>query len=617
MPLETKGGSMSKATLAALLALTLGVAALGQVEPKGIIIEPPTPEGLTVQIWVDKPVYTLDEYVQIHFQVNKPAYIYIWDIQPDGLVRQIFPNHYEPDNFFQSGTHTPRSSRFRVAPPTGTEWLQIMATTQPVPGIWGEFSAEVPFPLLGEDPEAWQMRLRVQIQGLVPEPTERAFDFTSFDIVSGPAPGHGTLQVNTTPPLAWLYVDEIFRGFTPESVLLRAGWHDVLIRKDGYQDHSTRVYITGGRTRTLNVTLTPIAVNQPPVASFTRSPFSPRPGEWVTFDASSSHDPDGTIVSYRWDFENDGAFDAFGKVVHHQFPIAGTYNVRLVVTDNVGATGQTVQPVSVTPPVNQPPVAQFTVTPLLPIVGELVTFDGTSSYDPDGTIVSYQWDLDGDGMIDRYGSVVSWTYPVPGSYWVTLSVGDDQGAIGQAQQEVQVVPAGPPGMPPMDGIPGIYVWGTDAWNITVNGSPSWTMPHAYRLELRTDGTFVGVSAEAGPAPLGLVPEPVSEGWRVVFEGSVVSDQVTYTFRVTGATSIYMDLRLDMDGDGALDRSTGFVHLRQFMVNPPNSPFAVGLPEGYDGPFVPSLNFRIGTALAYTEHSRIVFWQTTIEALEGR
>jgi hypothetical protein len=116
--------------------------------------------------------------------------------------------------------------------------------------------------------------------------------------------------------------------------------------------------------------------------------------------------------------------------------------------------------------------------------------------------------------------------------------------------------------------------------------------------------------------LGLIPEPTDEGWKLVFEGSVVSGRVTYTFQVTGASSIYMDLKLDVDGDGDLERSPGFVHLRQFMVNPLSNPFVVGTPEGYSGPFVPSINFRIGTALTYTEHVRIVFYSTTIEALEG-
>jgi hypothetical protein len=72
----------------------------------------------------------------------------------------------------------------------------------------------------------------------------------------------------------------------------------------------------------------------------------------------------------------------------------------------------------------------------------------------------------------------------------------------------------------------------------------------------------------------------------------------------------------MDGDGTLDRSQGFVRLRQLMVSPPTNPLVVGSPEGYTGALVPSLNFRIGSALSYTQHVRIVFWQTTIGALEG-
>jgi len=468
---------------------------------------------------------------------------------------------------------------------------------------------------LGEDPEGWRAQLEVQIQGLVPEPTDRAFDFTSFEVISGAPPAFGTLQVTTNPSFARLYIDGVFRGWTPRSLNLVQGFHDVLIRKAGYQDYSTRVYIVGGRTRTLNVNLTPLAANQPPVARFTYSPTNPQPGQWIQFDASSSYDPDGTITSYQWDFDGDGAFDATGPVVYYRFGAAGTYSVRLRVTDDAGATGEGTRPVTVQA-ANQPPVARFTFSPSLPVVGQPVTFNATGSYDPDGTITSFSWDLDGDGAVDHFGPVVTSTYYAAGTYYVTLQVTDNQGATSQASQPVQIVPVGIPGMPPMDGMPGVYVWGSDSWHITVNGSPTWTTPHAFRLELRTDGEFVGVTTEAGPAPLGLVPEPTSEGWRVIFDGSVVSDQVTYTFQVRGATSIYMDLRLDIDGDGAMERSPGFVHLRQFMVSPPANPFVVGTPEGYSGPFVPSINFRIGQAYAYSEHVKFVWYSTTIAALEG-
>lgn len=519
---------MQRRILVVSLVLVLGFFALSQEEgvPLGIIVEPPTGE-LAVRIWVDKPVYAVGETIRINFELNRPAYVYIWDIMPDGRVHQIFPNAYDPQNFFQTGVHViPSPGRpyvFRVQPPTGTEWLQIMATTVPIPFFQG-YSPEQPFPQLGPDPQSWQRELEAQVLGIVPEPTQRAFDFTSFQIVYGPAPGYGTLQVLTTPAQAKLYVDGVFRGYTPRTLTLTAGTHTVLIRKSGYRDYTTSIYLMPGGTRTLNVTLVPAVVNQPPVALFSYSPPTPRAGDWIQFDASAS-------------------------------------------------------------------------------------------YDPDGHITNYQWDLDGDGSVDQSGPVAVWTYPAPGVYPTTLWVTDNLGATSSARKTVVVGPVGIPGQPPLAGIPGIYVWGTDRWYITVNGSPTWTTARPYKIELRTDGEFVGVVPE-GPAPLGLVPEPTVQGWRVVLEGAVSTDMVTYSFSVRNATTIYFDLRLDMDGDGTVDLSPSLVRLRERMVNPPFSPFVVGTPEGYVGPFVPTIDFRIGSALAYTQNVRIIFWQTTISALEG-
>jgi len=343
---------------------------------------------------------------------------------------------------------------------------------------------------------------------------------------------------------------------------------------------------------------------------------NPQPGQWVQFDASASQDPDGSITSYQWDFNGDGTFDASGQIVYHQFASPGSYQVTLQVTDDKGATNTATQTVVVAAPANQPPVAQFTVSPANPVVGAPVTFDASSSYDPDGSIVSYQWDLDGNGTIDQTGVTVTVTYYTAASYTITLYVTDNGGLTSQTSKTIQVVPAGPAGMPPMDGTPGIYVWGTDTWHITVNGSASWTTAHAFRIELRTDGQFVNVGVESGPSPLGLVPEPTNQGWKVVFNGSVTSNRVTYSFQVRNASSIYMKLQLDVDGDGTLDTAPGFVHLRQLMVNPPTNPFVVGRPSGYSGPFVPSINFKIGMSWVYQEHSKFVLYSTTIEALEG-
>lgn len=80
-----------------------------------------------------------------------------------------------------------------------------------------------------------------------------------------------------------------------------------------------------------------------PVANFTYSPLQPIVGETVTFNASNSQDPDGTISTYAWDF-GDGTVLVYVKDVNltvtteHAYTKAGTYTVILTVTDNDSLT---------------------------------------------------------------------------------------------------------------------------------------------------------------------------------------------------------------------------------------------------------------------------------------
>jgi len=91
-----------------------------------------------------------------------------------------------------------------------------------------------------------------------------------------------------------------------------------------------------------------IGVNRPPIANFTYTPEHPTVNQTVTFDASSSYDPDGTIVSYDWDF-GDGA-TASGVVVTHAYSAAGNYTVTLTIMDDSGATNSTSRLITVLPP---------------------------------------------------------------------------------------------------------------------------------------------------------------------------------------------------------------------------------------------------------------------------
>jgi PKD repeat protein len=87
------------------------------------------------------------------------------------------------------------------------------------------------------------------------------------------------------------------------------------------------------------------AVPKPPVALFDYSPRTPTVNQTITFNASKSYDPDGTIVEYKWDF-GDGKVGA-GKTVTHSYLATGTYQVKLTVKDNDGLTNATMKEITV------------------------------------------------------------------------------------------------------------------------------------------------------------------------------------------------------------------------------------------------------------------------------
>jgi PKD repeat protein len=103
-----------------------------------------------------------------------------------------------------------------------------------------------------------------------------------------------------------------------------------------------------------------LAVGQYPVASFTYSPDKPIVNETVTFNASASYDPDGTIVSYDWDFDDNT--NGTGSITTHNYTTEGTYNVTLTVTDDDSLTNTTWKLVTVYTEVPEHDVAIMNVT---------------------------------------------------------------------------------------------------------------------------------------------------------------------------------------------------------------------------------------------------------------
>ncbi|MDA0174145.1 PKD domain-containing protein [Solirubrobacter taibaiensis] len=194
------------------------------------------------------------------------------------------------------------------------------------------------------------------------------------------------------------------------------------------------------------------SAQQPLTASFTFAPAQPVAGQNVTFTSTSTGLPDATV----WDLDNDGTYDdGSGTTARRAFP-AGAHMVRLKVRRGVvGAVEATSyrfvtvkagavepQPTVSAPNLNLPPVATLSreCTDSGICFGPLVklnvpkTFDASESVDNDGSIVRYQWDVDGNGSFERdTGATPKLTVTVNDEKpaVLRLRVTDDKGATAE------------------------------------------------------------------------------------------------------------------------------------------------------------------------------------------
>ena len=96
---------------------------------------------------------------------------------------------------------------------------------------------------------------------------------------------------------------------------------------------------------------------------------------------------------------------------------------------------------------NQSPTASFTATPTSGDAPLTVQFDGTASSDPEGGVLTFEWDLDGDGSFDDGTSpTASFTYDTPGGRTAGLRV-TDPGT--ESDTASQVITVGLPNTPPV------------------------------------------------------------------------------------------------------------------------------------------------------------------------
>jgi PKD repeat protein len=179
-------------------------------------------------------------------------------------------------------------------------------------------------------------------------------------------------------------------------------------------------------------TLLEVIGNRAPVTRIVSTPEKGAPNTVYTFDAVQSVDQDGAIVNYSWDF-GDGK-KAIGPIVSHKFGKVGDFDVVLTITDDDGATAMGIVPVTVRDGVA--PTAKFSVSPQNGDVNTTYTLNASSSTDSDGSIRNYLWDL-GNGQTVS-GPIVNTQYKNSGTYFITLTITDNNGLQNSLQKSIDV-----------------------------------------------------------------------------------------------------------------------------------------------------------------------------------
>jgi PKD repeat protein len=200
--------------------------------------------------------------------------------------------------------------------------------------------------------------------------------------------------------------------------------------------------------------------NIAPQALIDANPLSGKTPLPVHFSGTRSYDEDGSISSYRWDF-GDGT-SATGTQVDHTYNRSGDYRATLTVTDNQGKSGTAAITIRVD---NSPPVADARADRTSGSDPLTVNFDGSQSKDPDGRIVSYQWNF-GDGYSEKT-AIASHQYRNPQSYTAVLTVTDDKG---MTDTDEIVITVG--NEPPVAAITFSPQEGTEPLTVQLDGSQS-------------------------------------------------------------------------------------------------------------------------------------------------
>jgi subtilisin family serine protease len=283
------------------------------------------------------------------------------------------------------------------------------------------------------------------------------------------------------------------------------------------QDHCLLLIVTDDEGATGTDTACTY-LNEPPTAVAVVSPRAGLQGQNATFDATDSFDTDGTIAAYSWTLDDEVVSN---ESVHHMsFDELGEHCLELIVTDDDGAKDT----VEACLDVVEPPVAVAAASPGRANIDDPIEFNGTASYSDHGSIIAYEWSLNGTAVSPEAVHIRS--FPAPGDHCLSLRVMDDNDFSDTTEVCIEI------NHPPVAVATADPHRVNAAQDVTFDGSQS----------MDEDGTVVAYE------------------WR--HQGETVSTQATHFM---GFTETGQDHCLELvvtDNDGALDTDIACVYVNE-------------------------------------------------------
>ncbi|MCB1220753.1 MAG: PKD domain-containing protein [Planctomycetales bacterium] len=235
--------------------------------------------------------------------------------------------------------------------------------------------------------------------------------------------------------------------------------------------------------------------NQPPQPVVSGNPLSGNTPLTVEFDASASSDPDGSIESISWDFDNDGSYELLDSqdfTPQHTFVVPGQYEVAVRLRDDDGAVAFS-SPLFINVGGNFPPTAVLRAVPNAGPSPLLVQLDASESTDGDGSIVLVEWDFSGDGEYDQSGTlfVVSNLYTGDGVFHPVVRLTDNNGGVTVSEPATVTVGVAA-GSPPVALLSALPQSGPAPLDVTFSGTGSTDADNDIlyvEFDFENDGTW--------------------------------------------------------------------------------------------------------------------------------